>query len=171
MDVCIRARRRCAIAWTMVAIGIVAASWLMPTRLFLINQTPSAPPGVYGRVSEHASTGAYLAFRAEGTGFDALSRIGFELPGIPLLKPIVAGPGEQVCFLGDRFQLGNGRTIPLGDPHWRGTELPLWPGCRILQPGEYFVYSDRIPNSLDSRHFGPVTDAMVIGSYELIWAW
>jgi len=108
---------------------------------------------------------------AERTGFEALSRIGFELPTIPLLKPIAAGPDEQVCFLGDRFQLGNGRTIPLGDPHWRGTELPLWPGCRILQPGEYFVYGERIPNSLDSRHFGPVTDAMVIGSYTLIWTW
>ncbi|MDH3772579.1 MAG: S26 family signal peptidase, partial [Nitrospirota bacterium] len=163
MEVWIRARRRCAIAWTMVAIAIATASWLLPTRLFLINQTPSAPAGVYWRVSGHAVPGAYLAFRAEGAGFDALSRIGFELPTIPLLKPIAVGPGEQVCFVRDRWQLGGRRTIPLGDPHWRGIELPLWRDCRVLQADEYFVYSDRIPNSLDSRHFGPVTEAMVIG--------
>ena len=153
------------------AIGIVAASWLMPTRLFLINQTPSAPDGVYWRVSGQARPGAYLAFRAEGIGFEALSRIGFELPTMPLLKPIAVGPDEQVCYVGDRFQLSDGGTIPLGDPHWHGIELPVWRDCRVLRADEYFVYSDRTPNSLDSRHFGPVTDAMVIGSYALIWAW
>ncbi len=30
---------------------------------------------------------------------------------------------------------------------------------------EYFVFSDRVPNSFDSRYFGPISRAAIIGVY------
>jgi type IV secretory pathway protease TraF len=52
----------------------------------------------------------------------------------------------------------NGRRLVLvltqdGD----GRPLPRWEGDRTLAPGEFFVVSDRIPTSFDSRYFGPLT--------------
>ena len=43
--------------------------------------------------------------------------------------------------------------------------LPRWNGCRRLHNGEVFVFSDRIPNSFDSRYFGPVNRAEIVGVF------
>jgi type IV secretory pathway protease TraF len=37
-----------------------------------------------------------------------------------------------------------------------GRPLPLWRENRVLGPDEFFVYSNRIPNSFDSRCYGPI---------------
>jgi type IV secretory pathway protease TraF len=37
-----------------------------------------------------------------------------------------------------------------------GRSLPLWRDNRVLGPDEFFVFSDRIPNSFDSRCYGPI---------------
>ena len=57
-----------------------------------------------------------------------------------------------------------------GASSWPGTgrarTLPVWRGCRALRRGEFFVFSNRIPNSFDSRYYGPVTQAQILGVFQ-----
>ena len=47
-----------------------------------------------------------------------------------------------------------------------GKLLPQWRGCRALLKGEFFVFSNRIPNSFDSRYYGPVKVDQIMGVFE-----
>jgi len=38
----------------------------------------------------------------------------------------------------------------------QGSLLPIWPDRRVLNADEFFVFSGRIPNSFDSRCYGPI---------------
>lgn len=82
------------------------------------------------------------------------------------MKPIAAGPGDHVCN-----NLGHGLII---NGVWRaetaaidldGRSLPTWIACRRLSGQEYFVLSDHMPNSFDSRYFGPVHSTEVLATY------
>lgn len=146
-------------------------SILVPEPPFLVNWTPSVSPGLYRRIGDLPRIGDYVAIRPIGDGFAALARIGLALPDRPILKPVLAGPGALVCFRNGAFHMGEHTVIPVVRRTSNGARLPIWRECRRLHEGEYFVHSDRIPNSLDSRYFGPVTADMIIGAYTLLWAW
>ena len=44
-----------------------------------------------------------------------------------------------------------------------GRPLPSWPQCRPLAQGELFLLSVTNPASFDSRYFGTVSTAAVLG--------
>ena len=46
-----------------------------------------------------------------------------------------------------------------------GRPLPVWTGCRPLGDGQYFMFSDHVPNSFDSRYFGPIDVVDIVGVY------
>ena len=50
-----------------------------------------------------------------------------------------------------------------------GRPLPSWSQCRRLRPGELFLLSVTNPASFDSRYFGPVSVAAVIGVARPVW--
>lgn len=82
---------------------------------------------------------------------------------------LAAGPGSRVCAL-DQVLLINGRQMgPIWPRDRAGRPLPHWEGCLTLGPGEFLAYSERIPNSFDSRYYGPVGQADLIGAYEPLW--
>ena len=45
---------------------------------------------------------------------------------------------------------------------------PRWRACRRLDAGEFFVFSNRIPNSFDSRYYGPVRREAIVGVFRPI---
>jgi hypothetical protein len=47
-----------------------------------------------------------------------------------------------------------------------GRPMPVWKGCRVLTEGEFFLAMTDVPASLDSRYFGPVTYADILGRVE-----
>jgi len=55
------------------------------------------------------------------------------------------------------------RAGPSGHP------LPAWHGCQVLAEDEIAVFSNRIPDSIDSRLFGAVPIAEVTGTYRPLW--
>jgi type IV secretory pathway protease TraF len=75
-----------------------------------------------------------------------------------ILKPIAAGPGDRVDSTGDWLFI-NGRQIAPMPPARAsdGLAVPRWSMSRVLGPNEFFVFSSRIPNSFDSRCYGPIT--------------
>ena len=86
-----------------------------------------------------------------------------------ILKRLAAMPGDTVCNHTGEFRV-NGHFLGVAQTKDRaGVALPQWRGCRALRAGEYFVFSNRIPNSYDSRYYGPVPASNIVGVYEPLW--
>jgi conjugative transfer signal peptidase TraF len=147
--------------------GVCAAlAAIVPQPSILWNDTSSEPKGLYIRIAARPSTGRIIAFNAPAPAFPyADDRMGY-LHRIPILKQIAAGEGDVVCERAGELSI-NGRARAPGFAHdLRGRRLPQWNGCRKLAKDEFFVFSDRIPNSFDSRYYGPVKAAEIIGVFE-----
>ncbi|MDH3770929.1 MAG: S26 family signal peptidase [Nitrospirota bacterium] len=41
----------------------------------------------------------------------------------------------------------------------------MWTACQVLGADRYFAFSDWVPNSFDSRYFGPVDADEITGVY------
>ncbi|AIV47386.1 signal peptidase, peptidase S26 family protein [Burkholderia pseudomallei TSV 25] len=88
---------------------------------------------------------------------------------IPLLKRVGAVAPQDVCIVGGSVRIdGVPSAAVLPADRW-GRPLPSWQQCRRLRPGELFLLSITNPASFDSRYFGPVSTAAVIGIARPIW--
>jgi conjugative transfer signal peptidase TraF len=138
-------------------------SMLFADRQIVINTSPSVAPGFYIRCSASPRVGAIVDFRippaAQAYIFARTGNVGSNWY---ILKPIAAGPGDQVDTTGDWLVI-NGRRIapmPPGTDH-SARHLPVWRGNRALGSDEFFVFSGRIPNSFDSRCYGPIDRSQI----------
>jgi type IV secretory pathway protease TraF len=87
----------------------------------------------------------------------------------PVLKGLAAGPGSSICTAYGELVI-DGRVIAaIARRDSRGALLPQWNGCRRLRGGEWFAFSDRVPNSFDSRYYGPINTDQVIAVYRPLW--
>lgn len=80
--------------------------------------------------------------------------------GEVLVKRVLAGPGDHIALL-DGHVIRNGRLVPESIPpeRVRPDELPEL----AMGPDEYFVLGDNRRVSVDSRDFGPVHGAQLLG--------
>lgn len=150
--------------------GVAVAAATLPGPMFIHNSSPSIPTGFYARSSAAPAVGKIIAFRVPQLGrpYAAAHVAGLIRSGI--IKRVAAGQGDTVCTTGPEGLSINGKQLaPIVARDRRGVELPHWRGCRALNAGEFFVFSDRIPNSYDSRYYGPVTPGDIIGTYRPLW--
>ena len=144
--------------------GALAAA--KPT--LLLNRSPSEPPGLYVRAGRDLGVGSIIAFRTPSAAFPYANLSMAYLHHRPLLKAVAAGPGDRVCTT-DGELIINGRAMaPIATRDRQGRALPRWQGCRRMTQDELFVFSARVPNSFDSRYYGPVHRADVLGSYRWV---
>lgn len=88
---------------------------------------------------------------------------------IPLLKRVGAVAPQEVCIADGSVRIdGVPSAAVLSADRW-GRPLPSWPQCRRLRSGELFLLSVTNPASFDSRYFGPVSAASVIGVARPVW--
>ena len=111
------------------------------------------------------SVGALIAFRAPSAAYPYADGHMAYLRRVPVLKHVAAVSGDQVCTANGRLEINGRVRAPILRQDRRGAALPRWRGCRRLRDGEVFVFSDRIPNSFDSRYFGPVSHAEIVGVF------
>ena len=150
-----------------VALALVAICAALATRgpQALINTTPSEPRGLYVKTHDDPGRGRIIAFPAPAAAFPYAERRLAYLHRTPLLKAVAAGPGDHVCTLGGRLRIAGQVKASIVQNDREGVPLPHWNGCRRLEQDELFVFSDRVPNSFDSRYFGPVRRTSVLGVY------
>jgi conjugative transfer signal peptidase TraF len=151
----------------LLFVGVVLAAGLpllslaqAHRNLLLINRTPSEPLGVYVRApGAPVRVSAVIAFPAPAAAFPYADRREGFLHETPILKAVAALAGDRVCTLGGVLTINGVRRAPIAARDSRGVPLPHWTACRRLAAGEAFVFSNRVPNSFDSRYFGPVAVA------------
>jgi conjugative transfer signal peptidase TraF len=149
-----RVLRVCVCLLTVLAI----LSFCFANRQIVINTSPSVKPGLYVRSRLLPVTGSLIDFRMPATVRSYMQlRTGRDSREWYILKPIVAGPGDRVDTINNEFRI-NGQFLAPMPPALDGfgNQLPRWIGNRILNNDEFFVFSDRIPYSFDSRCYGPV---------------
>ena len=158
--------------WSLVAgvvalVTILVASKSLSSPLVLYPASPSLPEKPYLRTFGPIEIGKIAAFSMPEAARRYEAGLGHDVPSeVSFMKPIVAGPGDHVCnsFAGGLVVNG----VRLGDTLARdraGHPLPIWTGCGALGAGQYFMVSDHVPNSFDSRYFGPIHVADIAGVY------
>jgi type IV secretory pathway protease TraF len=89
--------------------------------------------------------------------------------GIPMLKRVLALPGQTVCREEFRITVDNTEMGVAREHDSRGRPLPVWQGCHVVADGEVFPMNWQSADSLDGRYFGPIPTSAVIGRAVPMW--
>jgi conjugative transfer signal peptidase TraF len=98
-----------------------------------------------------------------------LDRNGYLPTGVPMLKRVLALPGQTVCRHGLTIAVDGIDVGRAQERDGRGRPLPVWDGCRTIADGDVFVMNWQSSDSLDGRYFGPLPVSAVIGRAQPMW--
>lgn len=160
---------------TGAALGLFAGLFTLvavldPAPRVIWNASASAPIGLY-RVQkvDQLRRGELVVVTPPERLATFLAGRGYLPQGVPLLKHIVALPGQLVCRAKARVTV-DGRLVAIArERDSRGRPLPSWQGCRRLADGELFLANPDVPDSMDGRYFGPLPASSVIGRAVPLW--
>lgn len=166
-------RQRPLLALTGVALAALLVPALHAPQLRLVwNASASLPLGLY-RIEPGAAvgTGEIAVVRPSPEFEDFMAERRYVERHVPLLKPVAAVARATVCRTGFRVTI-DGHAAAIALPRDRfGRPLPSWSGCRRLGAQELFLIAPDSAASFDSRYFGPVTHAQIIGRALPVWTW
>ncbi|TWB30501.1 S26 family signal peptidase [Nitrospirillum bahiense] len=136
------------------------------------NATASAPLGLY-RLRPLGdggpAPGTLLLVRPDATQARLYADRGYLPWGVPLLKPVAAVAGQQVCGRAG-WMLVDGRPLArVREADGQGRPLTAWHGCRRLFPGEVLLLNPDRADALDGRYFGPTPLTAVLGQATPVW--
>jgi len=155
----------------VAAVAIVTSTMgAKPVPRFVWNASESVPIGLYsvGPADRLAVTILVVAIPPEPLA-TVLAERGYLPHGVPLLKRILALPGQIVCrkdllIVVDGVEMGGAL-----ERDRRGCPLPAWHGCRVVAKEEVFLMNWDEPASLDGRYFGPIPSSAIVGRAEPLW--
>ena len=175
-----RLRARIVLAG-LSACGLAALAWasfVHPLPRLTYNPSDSVAVGWYrvdlldprtGALPRPLSVGSIVLTRLPAGAAALAAQRGYLPTRVPLLKRVGAMAPQEVCIVGGSVRIdGVPSAAVLPADRW-GRPLPSWQQCRQLQPGELFLLSVTNPASFDSRYFGPVSAAAVIGVAHPVW--
>jgi conjugative transfer signal peptidase TraF len=162
--------RAATILMTFAAVALVLTRMGEVRPAYIWNASKSVPIGLYhvqpvGRlvVTE------LVAVRPPEPLATFLDLNGYLPIGVPMLKRVLALPGQMVCRKGltisvDRIDMGDALSRDS-----RGRPLPVWQGCHAVGADELFLMNWQSEDSLDGRYFGFVPNSSVIGKALPVW--
>ncbi|MDI6653934.1 S26 family signal peptidase [Gluconobacter japonicus] len=154
--------------FVVLTVGVSATVHVAPRLLW--NETASVPVGLYRvRPGSALHVGDIAAIRLPDRLALLLAKRGYLPFGVPLLKPVAALPGQDVCRTKSTISIDGAHAGDALDSDHRGRPLPVWQGCHRLSPDEIFVMNLAEPRSLDGRYFGPLPAASVVGRAVPLW--
>ena len=154
----------------VAATAVLSSIGARPVPRFLWNASESVPIGLYRL---HQAGGLAVTDLVAVLPPEPLATFladGHYLPrGIPLLKRVLALPGQTVCreelrITVDKTEMGVAR-----EHDSRGRPLPVWQGCHVLADGEVFLMNWQSADSLDGRYFGVLPASAIVGRAEPLW--
>ena len=142
------------------------------TPIYVWNASESVPIGLYRlQPADNLFVTELVAVQPPEPLATFLDLNGYLPAGVPMLKRVLALPGQTVCRSAlsvsvDAIEMGEAR-----ERDGRGRTLPKWQGCRVVGEGELFVMNWQSTNSLDGRYFGFLPASAVVGRALPVWTW
>jgi conjugative transfer signal peptidase TraF len=160
--------------WVMATyiatLGVGLSALFHPVPKLIWNATASVPIGLYAmRPAGALRVGELLVVKPPEPLATFLDERRYLPKGVPLLKRVLALPGQAVCRT-DRMITVDG--VPMGEAlsrDRRGRPLPAWRGCHAVASGEVFLMNRQSEDSLDSRYFGPLPVTTIAGRADPLW--
>ena len=165
-----RPRRRVAILGGAALVALLLPTMHRSGLRLVWNATASVPVGLY-RIVPGSSfrRGDLVAVRPAPALARFMAARRYVEANALLVKPIGAVAGQRVCRTGASITIdGTEVATALAADHLH-RRLPGWGGCLRLRPGTVFLLAPRAPASFDSRYFGPLATADIIGRAFPLW--
>jgi conjugative transfer signal peptidase TraF len=159
--------------WVMTthaaALGIGLAALLHPAPRLIWNASASVPIGLYAvRPAGWLHVNELLVVMPPEPLAAFLDTRRYLPKGVPLLKHVLALPGQSVCRSGRTITVDGVAMGEALDRDHLGRPLPVWQGCRVIAAGDVFLMNRRA-DSLDGRYFGPLPATTIVGQADPIW--
>lgn len=149
---------------------LIASSGQQSLKPFIWNTSESVPVGLYRlRPIRELAVTNLVAIQPPEPLASFLNERGYLPRGIPMLKRVLALPGQTVCrnhltITVDDMVLGEAR-----ERDGQGRLLPAWHGCRLVSDGEVFFMNWQSAASLDGRYFGVLPATVIVGRADPLW--
>lgn len=147
-----------------------ASALFSPAPKLIWNASASVPIGLYVmKPADALHLGELVVVRPPEAVASFLATRGYLGRGVPLLKRVLALPGQTVCRTGRAITV-DGTTFGNALDHDRlGRALPDWQGCRMVANSEVFLMNWQATNSFDSRYFGALLASAIVGVAIPFW--
>jgi conjugative transfer signal peptidase TraF len=162
---------RCPTLFTaIVATGFLLSTIGATTPHYIWNASNSVPIGLYQvQATTRLTVTELVAVQPPDLLAAFLDLNGYLPIGVPMLKRVLALPGQTVCRNGLKIAVDGVDVGEARDRDGRNRPLPVWHGCRVIADGDVFVMNWQSADSLDSRYFGPLPASAVIGRAVPVW--
>ena len=158
------------IASAVATFGIGLSTLFHPAPKLLWNASASVPIGLYAVHSDAAlHIGELLVVTPPEPLATFLDERRYLPKGVPLLKHVIALPGQTVCRSGITIGVDGIAIGEALDRDHLGRPLPVWQGCRVIAMGEVFLMNRQAETSLDGRYFGPIPVTSIVGRADPLW--
>lgn len=158
------------IATYVSALAVTTTMFIDPDKQLIWNASASVPVGLYRIERSGALLVGDIAVIMPLDDLAAFLDARRYLPkGLPLLKRVLALAGTEVCRTGAAITAYDKSWGQARERDGQGRPLPVWQGCRTLRDGEAFFMNWDSPDSFDSRYFGPLPLATVVGRAIPLW--
>jgi conjugative transfer signal peptidase TraF len=165
-----RIRARKTIAMASIGLGLIGfTAFGKPSPWLVWNASGSVPIGLYRVSFEPPERGDLVLVRPPESITDHADKRGYLPRDVPLVKRIAALSGEHVCAFYHLIIIGGEIVARRLETDRQGRLLPYWNECRKLSRDEVFLLGGDATGSFDSRYFGPVPVAIVIGRLVPVW--
>ena len=145
-------RRLTTIVMTFGAVVLVMSTMGDATPIYIWNASKSVPIGLYElQPATRLAVTDLVAVRAPEPLATFLDLNGYLPIGVPMLKRVLALPGQTVCRKGPSITVD---AIDVGDAlshDSRGRPLPVWQGCHAVGADELFLMNWQSEDSLEDR--------------------
>lgn len=162
---------RCATIFATIATtGLLLSTIGGATPRYIWNASNSVPTGLYRLQPVTVLSVTELVAVQPPNLLATFLDLNDYLPiGVPMLKRVLALPGQTVCRNGLSISVDGVDVGQARERDGRGRPLPVWHGCQIIADGDVFVMNWQSEESLDGRYFGPLPASAVIGRAVPIW--
>jgi conjugative transfer signal peptidase TraF len=163
---------RAAILLTLLGCATVLLSTIAaePVPHFIWNASESVPIGLYRLPpTGNLFVTQLVAVQPPEPLATVLADHRYLSRGVPMLKRVLALPGQTICRDGLAITVDNIATGEARASDRSGRPLPIWQGCHVIADGEVFLMNWRSADSFDGRYFGALPTSAIIGTAAPLW--
>lgn len=135
---------------------------------FVCNYTDSLSRGIYLISPGAVKKGDIVVFRPTGVAAKLIAERQYLRPDGFLMKHVAGLPGDSVCADRKQFRVAGTDYGERADCDSQGRPLPAYCFCGRLKEG-IIVANRGLKQSFDSRYFGPVESASIVGIAIPLW--